>query len=400
MEVVMKQVNRAGLPTIDNLISKLPENKSENYKDNFKDKKRLSEYLKKLSSEYVNNIRGKLYTLNPKDNTPDFFTAESAYYWYTNYIRRPDKGLFEMFPTVKNHNNYEICPFCEGVFTTRVTLEHIIPKNNNKGIFHYTVLPINLVKCCLECNTSKHSTKSDCEENCEIHPYEESFNIDEYLIIEFKVERERFIPKVNFNFKESVFDKRVKTFISNYNIEKTYNHRIRLEYDKILMVLAKNFLPLRKSLLLEYLRNQKETYKKYMEIEKKNKNEFMINQNYFGYKICEKLLEMNDEFREFIKELKKINNNSNELAMSNCNFLEDLNEVKNENDLEIFLEKNEGDLRMYYKYKKKNNLQFTFPNLCISDTDKRDVLVSVLKFYLENNKDFNTFKKNCNHILY
>lgn len=396
----MKQVSPVGLPTIDDLLSKLPKMESENYKYNSEDKERLSEYLKKLSSEYKNNIKGKLYTLNPKEDTPDFFTVEFVNDWYFKHIRPPRKGFFEMFPTVKNHNNHEICPFCEGVFTTKVSLEHIIPKNKNNGIFHYTVLPINLVKCCLECNTPKHSKKSDCKENCEIHPYEESFNIDKYLIIEFKVERERFVPKVNFNFKDSDFDKRIRTFIRNYNIEKTYNHRIQLEYDKILMVLAKNFLPLRKSLLLEYLRNQKETYEKYREIEKKNKTEFMINQNYFGYKICKKLLDMNDEFSGFIEELKKINNNSNELAMSNCNFLEELNEVENDNDLENFLMKNEADLRMYYKYRKKNNLQLTFPNLYISDIDKRDVLISVLKYYLENNKEFYTFKKNCNHILY
>ena len=89
----------------------------------------------------------------------------------------------------------------------------------------------------------------------------------------------------------------------------------------------------------------------------------------------------------------------NDMAMSNYNFWEDLVKVGNENELGIFLSNNENDLRRYYEYIKNNKLSLIFPNLYESDTEKSEVLVSILKYYLEKNKDFSSFKKNCDNIL-
>lgn len=246
----MKKVSQKGIPEIEEIIdgiSNISEYDIEDV-DKFKD------YLKSLEKEYLEKIKENLHTLDPKIETPEFFTIKVADGWYNDYIRSEKRKFFGMFPTIKNHNSHEICPFCEGVFPSKITLEHIIPKNKTNGDFRFAILPINLIKCCNECNTNSHSKKSTCPENSEIHPYAESFNIDEYLKIEFIEENMNFIPKVKFEFKNNVFDKRVETFVKNYNLEKTYNHRIRLEYEIIINMLSKFSIQSRRGLLINFLK--------------------------------------------------------------------------------------------------------------------------------------------------
>lgn len=297
----MKKVSRKGIPEIEEIIdgiSNISEYDIEDV-DKFKD------YLKNLEKEYLEKINGNLHTLNPKIETPEFFTVEVAGKLYKNYISKKEKNFFWMFPTIKNHNNHEICPFCEGVFPSNITLEHIIPKNKTNGDFRFAILPINLIKCCNECNTSSHSKKSTCAENSEIHPYAEFFNIDEYLKIEFIEENMNFIPKVKFEFKNNVFDKRVETFVKNYNLEKTYNHRIRLEYEIIINMLSKFPIQSRKGLLINFFENQKLTYKKNVDNEKFYDENFWIDKNYFGYKICEELLNIDDKIMKIFEVVNK-----------------------------------------------------------------------------------------------
>ena len=211
----MRKVSIDNLPTIDKIIEVLPSSIED------QDKQSLKSYLNNLDEKYQEKIVSELYDIDIENlNRPTFFDYDKAEYLYNNYIRKEEKKVFTSFPTVKNVHNIDICPICEGVLSTKVTLEHIIPKGS-KGDFRFAILPINLIKCCSECNTNSHSKKSTCLENSEIHPYEESFNIDEYLKIEFIEENMNFIPKVKFEFKDNDFDKRVKTFVKNYNLEKT-----------------------------------------------------------------------------------------------------------------------------------------------------------------------------------
>ena len=297
----MKKVSQKNMPRIEDIIDEIL-NKSEN---DIEDEDKFKDYFKALEKEYLSKIKGGLHTLKSEIDPQKFYTAEVADKWYKNFIRKKEKEFFWMFPTIKNHNNHEICPFCEGVFPSNITLEHIIPKNESKGDFRFAILPINLIKCCNECNTSSHYKKSTCLENSEMHPYAVSFYIDEYLKIEFIEENMNFIPKVKFEFKDNIFDKRVKTFVENYNLEKTYNHRIRLEYEIIIDKLSKFPIPSSKELLINFFVNQKLTYKENLENEKFSDEDFWIDKNYFGYKICGKLLEIDDKIIKILEVVNK-----------------------------------------------------------------------------------------------
>lgn len=202
----------------------------------------LRSFLTELDREYESRASiGSLYELNV-----DLIQSQCEIKpsWYDSHIRKKSKGLFQKFPVVKNSNNQAICPICEGVFSTKVTLEHIIPKSEKEkdgkklGEPRLAILPINLVKCCEECNTSKHSEKSLKEEESEIHPYFEEFDIEDYFDIKFVDTNEGFWPEVEFNYKDNSNGKRIHNFIDNYNIEKTYTHRVKLEFQRIMTILA------------------------------------------------------------------------------------------------------------------------------------------------------------------
>lgn len=88
-------------------------------------------------------------------------------------------------------------------------MEHIIPKGS-KGDFRFAILPINLIKCCVECNTSKHQVKSDNKNNSEINPYAVDFRIEEYFKVDLVEKEEGFLQELIFLFIKIVSIKELK----------------------------------------------------------------------------------------------------------------------------------------------------------------------------------------------
>ena len=334
--------------------------------------------------------------------------------WYDSHIRKESKGLFQKFPVVKNSNNQAICPICEGVFSTKVTLEHIIPKNEEEtdgekcGEPRLAILPINLVKCCGECNTSKHSKRFRIKEKSEIHPYFEEFDIEDYFEVNFNDTDEIFQPNIKFYYQDNSMDKRIQNFINNYNIEKTYNHRIKLEFQKILTILANNPITLTKSILKSYIEHLLDTYSKNSEFEKIG-DEYWFDQNYFGFLICEHL---NRKIENDISVIYKLNKEINKrrqpfqyIAFSNQEFQNDMNEVQTMKDLEMFVKNNKEDLILYYQQIKKQGLSIDFPKLFKEDEDRDDrlrkkcLIEEIVKYYIESGKSFEHFGEDCASII-
>ena len=236
------------------------------------DRDELRSFLIELDKEYER--KASAHELHELDVDIIQSQCEISPTWYDSHIRKESKGLFQKFPVVKNSNNQAICPICESVFSTKITLEHIIPKSRKEkngqklGEPRLAILPINLVKCCEVCNTSKHSERSRIKEKSEINPYFEDFDIEDYFDIKFVDTNEGFWPEVEFIYKDNSNDKRIHNFIDNYNIKKTYNHRVKLEFQKILTILANNPLTISKSILKSYIEHLLDTYSKNSEFEK------------------------------------------------------------------------------------------------------------------------------------
>lgn len=77
------------------------------------------------------------------------------------------------------------CAYCAcGV---SYTLDHVLPKTN----IHFpdfSVLPINLVPCCRDCNTEKDTWVPTCSGDSIIHPYFENFTQIEFLKVVIEIE--------------------------------------------------------------------------------------------------------------------------------------------------------------------------------------------------------------------
>ena len=376
------------------------------------DRDELRSFLIELDKEYERKASAhELHELDVDIIQPQ---CEISPTWYDSHIRKESKGLFQKFPVVKNSNNQAICPICEGVFSTKVTLEHIIPKSGKEkngqklGEPRLAILPINLVKCCGECNTSKHSKRSVTKEESEINPYFEEFDIENYIEVNFNDTDEIFQPNIKFYYQDNPMDKRIQNFITNYNIEKTYNHRIKLEFQKILTILANNPITLTKSILKSYIEHLLDTYSKNSEFEKID-DEYWFDQNYFGFLICEHL---NRKIENDISVIYKLNKEINKrrqpfqyIAFSNQEFQNDMNEVQTMKDLEMFVKNNQEDLIVYYQQIKKQGLSIDFPKLFKEDEDKDDrlrkkcLIEEIVKYYLESGKSFDHFGEDCSFVI-
>lgn len=393
----MKKVSMDNLPTIDAVMDVLPLQNTE--------KQAMKQYLELLHNEYSSKIDGDLHNICLDNiNQPEFFDIDKAKTWYRDYVRKPEKKLFASFPVIKNVEGHSICPFCEGAFSTKVTLEHVIPKNEGSGEYRLSILPINLIKCCPECNTSKHSKKSTDPKESEINLYSEVYQIEDFITVDFKTSGTKFIPEVSFNYTESINDQRLNNFIDNYNIKRSYNFRIQFEFQRILNVISLNIVELTKPLLENFISNQLKNYDIAVQSQKID-NKIWVDQSYFGYLICDNLLKLIETdasvFDVLEKEIKERRIKPFEIAFANQEFFQDLGMINNEQELAIFIADNEADLRNYYFHQKKYNRIFEIPNLYVSDTTgKKAVIESILKYFIENEKDFSNFENSCGGIFY
>lgn len=366
------------------------------------DRDGLRSFLIELDKEYeIKASIGSLYELDV-DLIQSQCEIDSK--WYGTYVRPSSKLLFQKFAVVKNTYNQAICPICECVFSTNVTLEHIMPKGG-EGEPRLAILPINLVKCCRECNTSKHSERSRIKEKSEIHPYFEEFDIEDYIEVNFNDTDETFQPNITFHYQDNPMDKRIQNFINNYNIEKTYNHRIKLEFQKILTILANNPITLTKSILKSYIEHLLDTYSKNSEFEKID-DKYWFDQNYFGFLICKHLKRIieNDisTVYELNEEINKLRKPSQYIAFSNPEFQNDMNKVQTIRDLEMFVKNNKEDLIVYYQQIKKQGLSIDFPKLFNVDEDrlrKKRLIETIVMFYLDHGKSFERFGEDCSSII-
>jgi hypothetical protein len=85
---------------------------------------------------------------------------------YTNYMvpaEKPARSLYDRILTSADDK----CPFCGGIGHPR-TLDHYLPKAKYPL---YSVLPVNLVPCCRDCNTEKNSQAAVSFGEQALHPY-------------------------------------------------------------------------------------------------------------------------------------------------------------------------------------------------------------------------------------
>ena len=398
----MRLVKRDGLPSIEEMVNALPRDLDDGIKG------QLIQYISNLHEAYEEKAESsKLYELRIDELScakPDVFTGDKAKSWYKR-LRKESRGIFSRFPNTKNRDNNAICPICEGVLSTKVTLEHIIPKGGD-GEYRLAILPINLVKCCEECNTTRHRKKSDCADNSEINLYYESFAIDNLIKVDFAESDNDFTPNIKFQIEnefEQISEKRIKHFIDIYNLEKTYNHRVKLEYQKIITVL-RNFPLTSKTIVVSYLKHIRDSYEESRNFEKFDDYCYWIDQSYFGYLICKKLIDLanednQSEFNRFVEFVQQFRASKNYIALKNPEFFQQLEGVREIGEVAQFVCDNNRDILVYYKDCKKHNRKFEFPNLCGENKRKKRLLNEIIQYCLEMDRDFERLEENTRWLI-
>ena len=133
-------------------------------------------------------------------------------------------------------------------------------------------------------------------------------------------------------------------------------------------------------------------------------DDIWIDQNYFGYKICEKIVDNNRKgdniLDKIIEDVKHLSENSVEYIFDNPNFYNQWELVETENDLAEFIVENRADFIEYYNHIRGQNLEIKFPNLYKDDeVGKKNVVESIMIFFLESNRDFSEFESVCRGVF-
>ncbi len=84
--------------------------------------------------------------------------------------------------------------------------------------------------------------------------------------------------------------KRIQNFVKNYNLKMSYNHRIQIEFKKLLQLLKNHLSSYRTDILLSFFKYQREIYDDYAWYEKFDEK-YWIDQNFFGLKLCEAIIQ-------------------------------------------------------------------------------------------------------------
>ena len=140
-----------------------------------------------------------------------------------------------------------------------------------------------------------------------------------------------------------------------------------------------------------------------MEYEKVD-NFYWIDQNYFGFQICKKLTNLIQTSQNildcFINDIIQRRRKPENLVFKNNNFFKEFESVTNRVKLIEFVLSNESDLKIYFNHLKKYTVDLSFPNLYKNEyPNKKEIIEALLKYYIENNKSFDTFEQKISNIL-
>lgn len=134
-----------------------------------------SSLLQEIAISYSQSAStGELYQIPPIDNSQDRdsivteqLTKSDLLRLYDNYFAKktkPGRIIYDNLMAIAD----EKCPFCGGIGRPK-NLDHYLPKTHYP---QFSILPINLVPCCRDCNMDgKKDNFATCEEEQILQPY-------------------------------------------------------------------------------------------------------------------------------------------------------------------------------------------------------------------------------------
>lgn len=85
---------------------------------------------------------------------------------YTQGLLRKNSEARKIYEKIKLSSPFRVCPFC--LHRSVKTIDHYLPKERFAA---YSVLPVNLIPCCRDCNTEKLAFFPQDRSEMLLHPY-------------------------------------------------------------------------------------------------------------------------------------------------------------------------------------------------------------------------------------
>ena len=161
----------------------------------------------------------KLYTIKPANMINGVITKDNMNYLYTGKLSKKGQPGRTYYDNWRSIAAFGQCPLC-GVRTVS-TLDHYLPKSDFPI---FSILPINLIPSCKDCNTDKLTTTATTHAEETIHPYFDDIEDDHYLFAHLQE-----TTPVTFSFKVNApihwdYDlrKRLKAHFRVFQLNKLY----------------------------------------------------------------------------------------------------------------------------------------------------------------------------------
>lgn len=194
----------------------------------------------------------ELFTFERLSNIP--FDANSLINLYTTHMSKKGsigRDIYDkLILSAKGR-----CPFCASGIPT--TIDHFLSKDVENGFPELSIVPINLVPCCKDCNHMKSNKIPAAQDEQFIHPYYDDVNNDKWLYAKVSYEISNEPVLIFYVSCPSDWDDTLKARIQNQfkllNLNSTYSQQAANELSGILYSLKELFINGGENAVKEYL---------------------------------------------------------------------------------------------------------------------------------------------------
>lgn len=228
------------------------------------DKQKLMTFIPRIlaqTNSYDNKaMDNQIFTLTPLDQLP-FDSSRLTNLYETHMVKKTSVGR-------KIYDNLILsakgcCPFCShGVVST---LDHYLPKSVINGFPELSIVPINLVPCCSDCNRKKSEKRPTTANEQFIHPYYDDIGQEQWLSakVNYDINNEVTIlfyvdcPEIG----DEILKARIKYHFKTLELEKLYSQQAATELSGIKYSLDNIFQ--KGGAVKEYLFEQAESWRNF-----------------------------------------------------------------------------------------------------------------------------------------
>lgn len=141
-------------------------------------------------------------------------TKEILYHLYDNNFRAKSSNGRKLYDKLLLSS--QVCPYCKSGIV--YTLDHYLPRTIKDGFPELSIISLNLVPCCRDCNSLKHDDLGE-QTKTYLHPYYDDVSKERWLYARVVYENNE--PIIHFYVKR----------VASYSDE--LNSRIRYHFDKL-----------------------------------------------------------------------------------------------------------------------------------------------------------------------